>query len=180
MDSQKKIQTMSTDIIHNIMKCMDISELKNISKTCKNLNKDSKDFSQKVKKTNLQNLINSHTCRFCRDASYSFEKGICTDCYLHMCDNCHTIRNNMNEFLKVPVDENDLCYGYMKICHDYCVFRCYNCKMFDDRHQLFLNDEVNFKTVCIDCFLLLEDEEKQLYQTPKCNPNDDVEFDYDY
>jgi len=85
----------------------------------------------------------------------------------------------MNEFVKVPVNKDDLCYGYIRMCHDYCVFKCHNCKMCDDRYELFLNDNINFKTICVDCFLTLDEEEKKIYDTPK---NSEIENDdeYDY
>lgn len=177
--SQLNIQSASSDVIHNIMKFMDIPELKNTSITCKNLKSDSETFSQKIKKTeNLQKLVDDHTCKFCLSTGYDISRDLCNECYMHMCENCFQIRNHMNEFTKIPVNDEDICYGYMKICHDYCVFRCHECKFFDDRHQLFLIDNVNFKTLCVSCFDKVNKDEQKLYETPKQHPSDYDDWDY--
>ena len=165
------LTTISTDIVSNIMKFMDISELKNTSLTCKNLKYDSEIFSRKIKKSDFDTLIKQHTCKFCTTSGYNIS-GFCSDCYLHMCENCFTVRNHMNECLSVPVNKNDLCYGYMRLCHDYCVFKCHKCNTYDDRYQLFLNDNINFKTICVDCFVTLSEDEKNLYETPKHSNNE--------
>jgi hypothetical protein len=176
--SKLNLNAIPTDIACNVMKFMDIHELKSINLTCKNMRNDSETFSRKIKKCNLYELIKKHTCQFCCNSGYNVN-GLCSECYLHMCENCFTLRNQMNEFVKVPVNKDDLCYGYIRMCHDYCVFKCHNCKMCDDRYELFLNDNINFKTICVDCFLTLDEEEKKIYDTPK---NSEIENDdeYDY
>lgn len=177
--SKFNLNTTSSDIVCNIMKYIDIQELKSVSMTCKNLKNDCKTFSKKIKKCELHELIENHTCRFCHNTGYDITSNICTECYLHTCNNCFITRNCIEELISVPVNENDLCYGYMKICNDYCLFKCHKCKTCDDRHELFLNDYINFKTICIDCFSMLNDDEKKIYNIPK-NTQINEQFDYEY
>jgi hypothetical protein len=174
------LQNFSSDIVLKIMDFIDVPDLESTSKVCKNLNDDSEKFSKNIKHSNnLENLIKKHTCRFCEEKGYDI-RNFCTDCYLHMCENCYTIRNHMNEFVKIPLIDNlYYCYGYKKLCHDYCIFRCFNCKMFDDRHQLYLNNEIEMKSVCVDCFCSLDENEKRNYTQSLENPTYDDDWDLD-
>jgi hypothetical protein len=176
------LQNFSSDIVLKIMDYIDVPDLESTSKVCKNLNNDCEKFSKNIKHSNnLQNLIEEYTCRFCEEKGYDIHN-FCTDCYLHMCENCYTVRNYMNEFIKKSfIDNLDYSYKYKKLCHDYCIFRCFNCKMFNDRHQLYLNNEIEMKSVCVDCFCNLDENEKQNYTPALENPKyyDDDEWDLD-
>ena len=169
------LQNSCSDIVHNIMDYMDIKELNTTSKLCKNLKNDSETFSIKIKKEiNLETLTNKYTCRYCDEKSYDVSK-FCTDCFLHMCHNCYTIRQHMTEFIKIGQFINNV-YEYKPVCHDYCVFRCHKCKFFDSNHSLFLNDEIELQSICVNCFVLLNIDDKKKYK--ECIQNND-EDDWD-
>jgi len=160
-----KMTTLSNDIVHKIMNYLDLDDLECVSHSCKSLNYDSKKFSDKYRNEKLNKLITEHTCKNCDNLSYDNDKQVCLDCYIHMCGNCYTFRNHPNEFIKIPIDSDDLCLGYRKVCHDYCVYRCHKCRMYSDIHTMFLNDYVNLKTVCSSCYTELPDDKKSLYET---------------
>lgn len=160
------LENLSSDIVHKIMECLELSDIVTIRSTCKNLKSDTETFSKKIKKEELETLVEKHKCRHCDEIHYLNSHKICTYCFLHMCQNCFTIRNHISEFNKVPEDMDDLCYGYKAICHDFCVFRCHKCKFYDDRYELFLNDDIDFKSICMDCFHKLDDSEKYIYSKP--------------
>ena len=158
-------QNISSDLIHKMMDYMDIDELNTTSKLCKNLNDDSQTFSQKIKKEkNLKNLTDKHTCKNCKVCNYEVDKNFCTDCFLYLCHNCYSVRNSMVEFIKVSYINKEGYNDYKLICHDYCMYRCYKCKKCDTRHQLYLNDETELQTICVDCFVQLEQNEKINYR----------------
>jgi hypothetical protein len=158
------LQNTCSDLVHNMMNYMDISELKTISTLCKNLNNDSKNFITKYKKEeNLKSLIDKHTCRNCDYSSYEVEKQFCTDCFLYKCDNCFAVRNYMSEFAKyVNRIEGEVEVKLM--CCDYCMYRCHKCKLVDTRHELFLNDDIELQTICLDCFVDLDENEQIKYK----------------
>ncbi len=160
-----KLTSSSNDVIHKIMDNLDLDDLECVSFTCKSLNYDSKKYCEKYKKEKINKLIVEHTCRNCDNLSYFNERQVCLDCYIHMCENCYTIRNYPNEFIKTPIDVDDLCLGYRKVCHDYCIYRCYKCRTCDVQSNMFLNDYVNFKTICACCYIELPDDDKKLFDS---------------
>jgi hypothetical protein len=164
-------QNFSSDIVIKILEYLDIKELENTNQVCKNFHNDCEKFSKKHSE-NLKRLIKKYTCRFCEKKGYSINN-FCTDCYLHMCDNCYTIRNDINEFTKTPFINNLGFFDYKRMCHDCCIFRCFNCKMFDDRHQLYLNDENEMKSICVNCFCNVDKNDKTKYTPAFENLNND-------
>lgn len=162
--SSNNLQNTCSEIINIMMDYMDISDLIVSSTLCKDLNKDANNYSHKTNKCDLNTLKHKHTCRNCRLCCYEVEKEFCNDCFLHKCDNCFAVRNSMTEFVKYSKINND---GYNEIklmCFDYCMFRCFKCKYVDTRHNLFLNDEEELQTICVDCFVDLNDEQKNKYK----------------
>ena len=171
------LQNTCSDLIHKIMEYMDISELNTISTLCKNINNDSATFITKYKKElNLKSLTDKHTCRNCLYSSYEVEKQFCTDCYIHKCDNCFVVRNSIYEFVKY-VNINPEGYNEIKLmCCDYCMYRCHKCKFVDTRNELFLNDDIELQTICVDCFVELDEKEKEKYKSVHNNDNlDDLD-----
>jgi len=160
------LQNICSDLIHKMMDYMDIAELNTISTLCKNFNNDSKSFITKYKKEeNLKSFTDKHTCRNCDYSSYEVENHFCTDCFLHKCDNCYAVRNSMSEFVKY-VNINPQGYNEVRLmCHDYCMYRCHKCKFVDTRSSLFLNNDIELQTICVDCFVVLDNIEKEKYKT---------------
>ena len=172
---ESKIITSSNDIVHKFLSYLDLDDLECVSVTCKSLNRDSKKFCEKYKREKMNKLLVKHTCKNCDNLSYDNDKQVCLDCYMHMCDNCYTFRNCPNEFIKTRIDDNDPCMGYRKVCHDYCVYRCYKCKTCDVKSFMYLNDYVNLKTICSGCYIELPDDEKKSFDTITGQLNDDFD-----
>ena len=158
------LQNTSSDLVHSMMDYMDIPELLVTSTVCKNMLNDSMSFVTKIKnETTLKKLTQNHTCRSCLYTSYQVDKQFCNDCFLHKCDNCFAIRNSMSEFVKY-VTMNTNGFNEIKLmCHDFCSFRCHNCKFTDSRHELFFNNNIELQTICVDCFINLDQSQKLKY-----------------
>lgn len=171
------LQNTCTDLVHKIMEYMDIPELNITSILCKNLKKDSEKFIVKYKKEkNLKTFTDKYTCRNCNLISYEVEKQFCTDCFIHKCDNCFSVRNNISEFVNYVVPENQD-NKILLTCIDYCMYKCHKCKLVDTRHELFLNDNIELQTICVDCFVELNNDDKKKYNT--VHRNDGSYFDFD-
>lgn len=157
------LQNTSSDLVHIMMDYMDIPELLVTSSLCKNMLNDSMTFVTKMKnETTLKNLTQKHTCRSCFYTTYQVEKQFCNDCFLHKCDNCFTVKNSFSEFVKYVTNNNGI--NEIKLmCHDFCLFRCHKCKFTDSRHELFFNDNIELQTICIDCFVELDESKKLNY-----------------
>lgn len=169
-------QNTCTEIVHKIMDFMDIPELNITSTLCKNTKYDSEKFVKIYKNENtLKKLTEKYTCRNCHESSYQIEKQFCTDCYIHMCHNCFSVRNCMTEFISVSTTQN--LYDCKLICHDFCMYRCFKCKFADDRHELFLIDRNELQNICVDCFAGLDKIEKNKYNSI-IDTNDWNDLDY--
>ena len=158
------LQNISSDLVHKMMDYMDVNELNTTSKLCKN----------------LKNLTDKYTCKNCKVCNYEVDKNFCTDCFLYLCHNCYAVRNSMVEFIKVSYINKEGYNDYKLICHDYCMYRCYKCKKCDTRHELYLNDETELQTICVDCFVGLEENEKNNYKSVYENDDwDRLDMSYD-
>jgi len=157
------LQNSCTNIIHKIMDYLDICELNTLSIVCKNLKMDSDSYVKIHKKSsNLKALTDKYSCRNCNCSSYNIDKQFCGECFLHKCDNCYSVRNCISEFVKYNMIKN----GFEQIrfmCWDYCMFRCFMCKFVDTRPELFLNNNIEYQTICVDCFVGLNEINKNDY-----------------
>jgi hypothetical protein len=160
------IQNICTDLIHNMMEYMDISELNTANLVCKNFMNDANTYVANIKKeTNMKTMTDKYTCRNCCYSSYEVDKQFCTDCFQYKCDNCYAVRNSMCEFVKYISQNNEGVREMRLMCCDYCMYRCHKCKYVDVHHQLFLNNDDEMQTICVDCFVDLNDEEKNKYKS---------------
>ena len=173
------LQNTSSDLVCKIMDYMNISELNITSKVCKSLKHDSELYAVKIKKEkNLKSLNDKHTCKNCLLTDYKVDKQFCTHCVTHMCHNCFGVRNSMDDFFKYGTKNNQDVYEFKLMCRGYCIYRCHKCKFVDSRHELFLNDNSELQTICIDCFVSLNEEEKKKYDSVHNNDdNDDWDLD---
>ena len=170
------LQNTCSDLIHKMMDFMDIAELNTTSSLCKNLNNDSQNFITKYKKEiNLKTFTDKHTCRNCLYSSYEVDKQFCTDCFLYKCDNCFAVRNNMSEFVKYCTVNSEGFNEIKLMCRDYCMYRCDKCKFVDTRPELFLNDDIELQTICVDCFVELDENKKINYKPVYNNEWDDLD-----
>jgi hypothetical protein len=157
-----------------MMDYMDIPELEIVSILCKNMKNDTDKYAQNKKYNNLKELIDKHSCRCCNYKNYNVENQFCIECLLHMCHNCYSVRQNMFEFVKLTIPDS---FEYKMVCHDYCMFRCHQCKLVDSRHELFLNDKSSLQSICVDCFIQLNENDKLKYEP--VHQNDDNVNDWD-
>lgn len=159
------LQTTCSDIIYKIMDYMDIAELNTLSIVCKNFNDDSKFYVKKYKKElNMKVLTDKYTCRNCSCSSYNIDRQFCTDCFLHKCDNCYSVRNCLSEFVKYTIINNGI-EQIKSMCWDYCMFKCHMCKFVDTRPELFLNNNIELQTICVNCFVSKNETEKKDYNS---------------
>jgi hypothetical protein len=165
------LQNNCSDINFKIIEYLDVMNLTAFSTSCKSMNKDSTLYLNKFKKTNMSNYIDKHTCRNCLFCSNEVEKNFCNDCFLYKCDNCFGVKNEMTEFVKYVNVNNEGLNEIKLMCHDYCMYRCHKCKYCDVSHQLFFNDNDKLQTICVDCYVELNDEEKNKYN--KVHNNDE-------
>lgn len=157
------LKNTCSDIIHKIMDYMDIAELNKLSIVCKNFNNDSEYYVKKYKKeTNLKSLTDKHTCRNCTCSSYNINRQFCTDCFLRKCDNCYSVRNCLSEFVKYTIIINGI-EQTKHMCQDYCMFKCHMCNFVDTRPELFLNNNIEIQTICLNCFEIKNETEKKNY-----------------
>lgn len=166
------LQNTCSDLLCKMMDYMDLPELNVTSRVCKSLKHDSELYVVKMKKeTNLKSLTNKHTCRNCLLTNYEIDKQFCTHCFIHMCHNCFSVRNSMDEFVKYGTKNNQDVYEFRLMCHDYCIYRCHKCKFVDSRHELFLNNNTELQTICVNCFVDSNENEKEKYNS--VYPNDE-------
>jgi len=157
------LQKTCSDIIFKIMDYLDISDLNSLTIVCKNMNNDSRTYVKRYKnEENLRILTDKYTCRNCNCSSYNIDKQFCTDCFLHKCDNCYAVRNCISEFVKYNIIKNET--NQIKfMCWDYCMFRCHICKFVDTRPELFLNNDNILQTICVNCFVSINETDKLNY-----------------
>lgn len=139
------ISLLPNDLISEILKFLEISEIRSLHLTSVSLNKDVEKYSIQIKKMSFNDLIKKYICLHCNNIH---DYKICNNCITDTCWNC--FRKIGQENLKVVNCNIDGYYSLIFLCIRNCKYKCKNCLSFYKKEYIWKNEK-DFTFVCYFC-----------------------------